>query len=259
MNKRLILITTLFFLLSLVVPIGLNAEEEEKPSPTVSRDKIEGLREEIEKKVQEKLDDIVSQQEKKGWIGTITEVTATGFEMEVDEETRTVTLNDEASVIGEDRQEIEFDDLAIEDRVIAMGYKQIDGTLDGRRIVIVEEKEQRVRQSVFGTVTEMAEQDEIMLVKNGSEKYELIFDEDSVLEQRTNGETEEIDYEDLTADQKVAAVVSSTDGNTATYTVEKLLVVSSPEPTEEPAATETEPEATDSGTTSSETGTTAAE
>ena len=255
----------MFFLLSLIAPMKWDAEEKTSPSPTVSRDKIEGLREEIEKKVQEKLDDIVSQQEKRGWIGIITEVTATGFKIEVNEEARTVTLSDEATVIDQNRQEIEFDDLAAEDRVIAMGYEQIDGTLDGRRIVIVDEKEPRVRQSIFGTVTETAEQDEIMLVKNGSEKYELIFDENSVLEQRTNGETKEIEYEDLTADQKVAAVVSPTDGNTATYTVEKLLVVSSPEPAQEPEAetgttsTETGSTASESGTTASETGTTATE
>lgn len=236
MNKKIFSIIVLGTCLALFVPLHLKAQEAET-SPTVDPEDVKGIREEVEKKARDLLEDIVNKKEKRGWIGTITELSATGFKMQSNEETRTSTISDQATIINQNREQINFDELTTNQRVIAMGYVQVDGTLDARRIVVIEEHEPREAKAIFGTITEKAAQDEIMLVKNSEESYELIFDQDSILEQRLDGETEEIEYDDLVAEQKVVAVISPTNGNTATYQVEKLLAITSPEPTEEPEST----------------------
>ncbi len=263
MNKKLFVIAFFLTPLALFIPYKLKAQESTATaSPTTDPDTIKGVREEIEKKVRDKLEEIVNKQTKVGWIGEVTDVSETGFKIEVDGENRTATFNEDAVIIDTDRQQLTFDDLEKGQRVIAMGYSQIDGTLDARRIVFTGKKEPRDRQAIFGTITEKAEQDEIMLVRNGQESYELILDNNSAIEMKTDGEITEIEYDELAVDQKIAAVISPTDGNTKTYEVEELLVISSPAQTEEATPTEseetgTEMEDTDTGTTATETGTTA--
>ncbi len=119
-----------------------------------------------------------------------------------------------------------------------MGYLQIDNTLDARRVVITEQSEQLTKTSIFGTVTEKAEQDQIMLVKNNEENYELVFGENPTIEIRQDGTTQKAEYKDLSTGQKIIAVISPIEGNTATYQVENLLAISSAEPTPEPETTE---------------------
>jgi hypothetical protein len=234
----IIIVLGLFF----VSPLSLTSNAQENATDTAETEMnfedVKGIREEVEKKVRDKIDEIVSKQEKRGWIGTITEITSTGFVIETDQETRTVTLNDEATIINRNRQQITFGDLEESQRVIAMGYLQIDNTLDARRVVIVEQKDKIQKMSIFGTITEKADQDQIMLVKNSEESYELVFGEDATIEIRQDNTTEEADYEDLSTEQKIIAVIVPIDGSTATYQVENLLAVSSPEPTPEPETTE---------------------
>ena len=260
MNKKILLVTLFLTLLALFIPYKLKAQESTSTaSPTTDPDTIKGVREEIEKKVRDKLEEIVNKQTKVGWIGKITQVSETGFKIEVDGESRTATFNEDAVIIDTDRQQITFDDLEEGQRVIAMGYSQIDGTLDARRIVFTSEKEPRNRQAIFGTITEKANQDEIMLVRNGQESYELILDNNSTIEMKSDDKITEIEYEDLTLDQKIAAVISPTDGNTETYQVEEMLVISGPTKSEEvsPTQAESETEMEETGTTAAETGTTA--
>lgn len=252
MNKKLFLTIGFATLLLFFLPISLKAEETElspTPAEEIDPDSVKGVREEVEKRVREKIDEIITKQEKRGWIGEITETSAIGFKIQVGEETRTVTINDEAAVINENRQSISFEDLEAGDWVIAMGYTQIDGSLDARRVVITSEKEPIEKISVFGTITEKAGQDEILLVRNNEESYELIFDNDSVINLRQDDQTEEIEYDDLAVDQKLVAVISPTAGSTATYQVEKMLVLTPPEEVEEEAEAETADTATESAET----------
>lgn len=239
MNKKLFLTIILGITVGFLIPLKLKAQETTPTASPTLDPKTKGVRDAVKEKIEEKLGEILSKQKKRGWIGIITDVSATGFKMKVNEETRTATLSDQATIINKNRQQIKFKDLAVDQRIIAMGYVQIDETLDARRIVLIGEREPRKTESIFGTIKEKAEQEKIVLVKNGEESYELIFDKNSVLEQRQDSETEEIDYEGLTVDQKLVAIISPTSGSTATYEVENLLIISSPEPTEEPETTET--------------------
>ncbi len=252
MNKKLFLIIGFATLVLFFLPISLQAEEADlSPTPTdeVDPDSVKGVREEVEKRVREKIDEIITRQEKRGWIGEITETSAIGFKIQVGEETRTVTINDEATIINENRQSINFEDLETGDWVIAMGYTQVDGSLDARRIVVTTEKDPLEKLSIYGIITEKAAQDEILLVRNNEESYELIFTNDSEINLQQGTEIEETEYNDLAVDQKVVAVISPTAGAGATYQVENMLVLRSPEEVQEKAEAETAETATETAET----------
>ncbi len=254
MNKKFFLIISLTAASIFFLPFRSQAQETSTTSPTPTVDpKTKGVRDAVKDKIEEKIGEILNKEEKRGWIGTITETSATGFKINVNEDIRTTVLNDEAVIINQNRQKIDFQDLETNQRAIVMGYVQVDGSLDARRIVLVGEKEPRERQSFFGTITEKAAQDEIILIKNGEESYELIFDQNSTMKKRQDSETGEIEYQDLATNQKIVVITSPTNGNTATYKVEELLVISSPEAAEEESESESESEAaTESGQTAPE-------
>ncbi len=239
MINKLFLIIIFGLAAAFSLPFNLNAQT---PTPAVAGEKIEDIRKQIEESVKTKLDEIINKQERRGWVGKITQVNTIGFEIETNGEDRSVTLNDQAVIINQNRQTISLENLEIGQRVIAMGEVQIDGSLDAKRVVITNEKEDDNRQPIFGEISETAAQDEIILVKNTDQSYELIFNEKSTLKQRLNGEIEEIEYQDLVPEQKIAAVISPTDGNTATYQVDELLVITPLEPTPTPSSDQPEKE-----------------
>lgn len=239
MTKKLFLIIISTTTLAFFVPLNLKAQT---PSPEVAGEKIDEIRKQVEESVKTKLDEIINKQERRGWVGKISEVNAIGFQIETNGEVRSVTLNDQAVIINQNRQTITLENLETGQRVIAMGEAQIDGSLDAKRVVITGEQEADNRQPIFGEIAETAAQDQIILVKNKDQSYELIFDENSLLKQRFNSEIEEINYRDLTSNQKIVAVISPLEGNTATYRVNELLVITLPESTPAPSPDQPEEE-----------------
>lgn len=231
MNKKILSVIIVVTAIGLLVPINLLKAETSEP--TSEEDKTQLILDEVRNHVKEKtLGEAVNDQIKLGWIGRITEISSIGFEIQPDdenEEVRPIILSDEATIINQNRQTINFSDLEVNNRVIAMGYKQIDNSLDCRRVIITDQPEPIQRQSIFGSIIEKAEQEEILLIRNNDQSYELIFNDDSVIRIHQNNQIEEIKYADLTVNQKIVGVISPTDGSTETFKVEIMLVISSPQ------------------------------
>jgi len=227
-KQKLFFILALVFLLFAPMVIALEDEAEEG---TVSGEKIEDIRKEIQKKVEEKLSQITEETEKRAWIGIITEITETSLKIKArdGEEERTITLSDEVEIIGPERQEIDLEDLEQDQRIIAMGYLQIDTTLEAKRIAIVSELEERERMVVFGTINNKSEEDEIISISNSQEngeEYEIVLTSKTIIRQKIDEEVEEIEYEDLEMDQKIVAVLIPTESNGSTFNARLVFVLS---------------------------------
>ncbi len=218
--------------------ISLKIKAQTSPSPTPN-EKIQGVRDKVQEKVQEKIESIVTEDQKKGWAGTITSVNNTNFEISQGEQSRTVTLNEEIKIINQNREEISFEDLEEEQYVLAMGYEKIDNTLNARRIVVSEAYQPRKKTSVHGKIVNKANGEEIILIQNSEQEYELIFDSDTEINQRTESDIEEIDYQNLTTDQEIIAVIEPADGETNSFNAIEILVIT---PRESPSPTEAETE-----------------
>ncbi len=232
--KKTIILLTITLLTSFLVKANINAQTDQA-SPTPD-EKIQGIRDQVEEKVQEKVENIVTEDEKKSWAGTIASTNDSNFELTTGRQTRTVTLDDEVKIINQNRQEITFQDLEIDQYVLAMGYEKIDASLSARRIVITDPYEAYDKISIHGVIVNKANGDKIILVQNQEKEYELIFDSDTEIKQKTESDIEEIDYEDLTTDQEVIAVIEPANGETNSFNAIEILVTTiqeSPTPTEE--------------------------
>jgi len=247
MKRKIFLITILIALFFAPLIIAQETGEES----TISGEKIEDIRKEIQKKVEEKLSQITDNVKKRAWIGEIEEKTETNLKLKSrDGETRTVTISDEVKVINNKRKEIKFEDLKTGQRIIAMGYLQVDTSLEAKRIVIIPETKERERRVVFGTINNKSEEDEIISItsnNNGEEnkEYEIILTTKTVLKEKTENKIKEINkfvsskinYQDLKTDQRVIAVLIPTSGNGSTFNAKLIFVLT---PISSKASNETE-------------------
>ena len=229
MKKTLIyLLIACFCLLSL--PIWVKAQEATDDITSAVKaeaDNIEQLREEIQKQVQEKLDSIINEEKKVGWIGQITKKAETGFTISFNGAERTITLGSEITIIGSSRQETTFDNLAEEDNVLVLGYLQIDGSLDARRIIVSADFEPNETKAVFGKINDKSAETNVLLAscKDGSE-YEVIISKTTSLRKRDGDKKIKISYEDIEPGQNMIAIIKPSESNGSTYNAVEIIVLS---------------------------------
>lgn len=230
--KKIIVLLTTIIVSAFLIRVNINAQSKTTPTPDPT--KTEQVRGKVEELVREKLENVVTEDQKKGWTGTISSLNETNFELTSGEQTRTVSLNEEVKIINQDRQEITFQDLEKDQYVLAMGYEKIDGTLNARRIVVTNPYEPREGISIHGTIVNKANGEKIVLVQNQEKEYELILDSDTEINQKKDSEIEEIEYEDLTTDLEIIAIIEPANGETNSFKASEILVTTkeSPTPTE---------------------------
>jgi len=230
--KRKVLLTAIVLISLFFIPISrfsgkiTTAQENEEEAATISGEKIEEIRKEIQKRVEEKLNQIADQVQKRAWIGTVEEKGETSLKLKSrDEEIRTISISEDVKVINKNRKEIGFDNLETGQRIIAMGYLQADATLEAKRIVVIPEPKKRERKAVFGMINNKSEEEEIISVAgNNEENYEIVLTQKTVLRKKAKGEMEKIKYQDLEAGQKIIAVLTPTEGNGSTFNAKLILV-----------------------------------
>lgn len=233
--KKVLFLITIIILSSFLIKIKAQTTPTTTLSPT-SSEKIQGIRDKVEEKVQEEISKMITENQKKSWTGTISSINKTSFTLKSDSKERTIGLSEEVKIINQKRQEITFQDLKQDQYILAMGYEKIDNTLSAGRIVVTDPYQENNKESIHGTIVNKANGEKIILVQNSNQEYELILDNNTGLNQKTSkDEIQDIEYEDLNTDQKVIAVIKPANGETNSYNALEILVTTikqSPSPTE---------------------------
>ncbi|MBU2592108.1 MAG: hypothetical protein ABH867_03390 [Patescibacteria group bacterium] len=211
------------------------ASEQDPTDSAITQEKQEEIIEEVQKKVKEKLDAILVSRNKKGWIGVVGEKGELSFEIESNGQNRTVTIASDVVIIDQNRKTIDFENLKSGERVVAMGYEQVDGTLEAKRIVSVPEPEERKTEVFFGLITDKSEESEIISIGGAEGKeYELILTAKTIVQRKADLKNTKLKYEDIKPDQKIIAVATPARSNGSTFNVSRILIISKT-PTEEPS------------------------
>lgn len=144
----LILLGSLFtFHFSLITPQALAQDESTSSS----------IRDLVREKVKEKLDTLTALQPQ-AVIGTTQKISDRSLEIKtVDEKIQLVATSDETKIFritkGK-RSEIKFADLALDENIIAMGYKNSQSVLEGKRIITSDEPPLgNNKQTAYGKVS----------------------------------------------------------------------------------------------------------
>lgn len=103
----------------------------------VNLDEIQKIRQAVQDKVKEKLQEIVnSQNKKKGLVGSITTVDNATITINLHDSEKIIITDDSTVIIDINRKRIDTSKLKVGQSILAMGYENQEGALMAKRIVV---------------------------------------------------------------------------------------------------------------------------
>ncbi len=221
--KKLISFLLIFFLFNLL-PLEALAQIEDEPLPSPD-DEV------IKQKVEERIEKVVSdadEEKKQALVGELKSVANTTLTVETSLGDKQAKVAEGATILDEDREEIEIEDLEIGSKMIAMGYIDNQGVIEAKRIVVVEDFQTPASEAVFGNVTDISGEEEILTIKNPNDQaiYAVEMDVDVEITQTVEEEMETIDFEDINEGDSLV-VVGESEENAEKMITAKLIHVAS--------------------------------
>lgn len=104
------------------------------PTPTTSVD--ENVKE-IRDAIKEKVNEIKDKVEKKAYIGIISQITDSTLTLNNDKGKQRVRLTEETIIVGTSKKEIKQNELAVDNKVIALGTVSENEILEAKRVIVV--------------------------------------------------------------------------------------------------------------------------
>lgn len=223
MMKKIILLVIFIIAVINIPSLSTFAQEEmDDSTESAQTEEINSIRE----KVQEKIEQVRSNP--KAYLGTVTDITEETIQIKGGaEEILQISVDEENTNfvnIGKKTTTVNFEDVAIGDYIVAMGFENGNGVLEAKRVLITPPIEPVARTILLGKVTEI-DGKTLYLTDGEQEEYILEFP------RRWKGpETKEFE-ESMT----VIAVFESDEDELTIRTIE---IISEPEASPTPEETE---------------------
>lgn len=195
-----------------------SAQPTQSASSSASIDeKVKEIRDSLKEKAKEELNKIKEKIEKKAYVGTIEEVTDLTLTLKNFRGKQRVQLSENTEIIGANKKEIKVTDLAVDDKVIAMGTVSDNEVLEASRVVVVPLPKVAPAKKIvlFGSITQINSQASTIAINaSGQEKLLKVTAETNLT---SLPKSTSIKLKDLTTGQKVIVIYpESTSGKTPT-------------------------------------------
>lgn len=207
-------------LLSILVFLLLNSQSiiaygQEIPTPAQQNgnelgDKVKEIRDAVKEKVREKIDEVKKGQ-KKAFVGEITTINEIVISLETHNGSSQIQIAADAILLGISRNQIDAEDLATGDFVIAMGFLDENSVLQTSRLLVIEKPEPISRQAVFGIVSDISQTGNVLTVKNPKTGaiYTVEADNKTTITKKIDNEMAETDFDLIEVDDRLVAVGDS--------------------------------------------------
>jgi len=233
MNKKIIKLLTIFFALSIFIPFLTNIviAQDQEATPTAEAtnndEKVQEIREEVQKKVQGILEEN-KLGDKKGYSGPIISIEDLTLTLETNEGKKEVEVATDAAIIGQSGKDIEAEDLKKNLFVIVMGYIDEQAQLKVSRLVVQEKPKPSSKEAIRGKITDISTEEQILTVKN--EKEDLIFtieiDEDTSISRKDeNGKKSKAKFSDLEKNDRIFVIGEPTENEHKIITASIVLSI----------------------------------
>ncbi len=165
------------------------------------------IRDEIQKKVEEKVKGIINEKKKKGWVGIVKSKDEVSLKLETTQgEEREVLIDPETTVISSKRKKISLNKIVVGKKLLAMGYLNGENILLGKRIISLEKEEPVNHFASFGTVSDRSISQKIITLTPSANKDQAL---EIVIINKTkisSFEKDDLGYDDLVPGSKVAII-----------------------------------------------------
>ncbi|OGY09115.1 MAG: hypothetical protein A2700_02890 [Candidatus Blackburnbacteria bacterium RIFCSPHIGHO2_01_FULL_44_64] len=200
---RLVIVVVLAVILSLIayrLSPPANAQEDATPS----------VRDLVREKVKEKLDTLTKKPT--GVVGTLQQITDKTLEIKtISNKIQLVSTDEETKflqVIKGKSKEIKFEELSLDQYIVAMGYKNGKDVIEVKRIVIYDQSPIGiVRNSFFGKVTK-AEKNSLTFetLNKESQTVKTTSKTTTTAKDKKSGEQITLQFSDIKADDRIIAI-----------------------------------------------------
>jgi len=193
--------------------------QEETPSPALPEEpkteeiqlkddsRIQEIKETIRQKVEEKLDQAISEQKKVGWLGIIKMIDSSTITLESSEgNERQVLFSDETIVVTQKSQKLKIEDLTEGKKIVALGFQESESIADAKRIILVSEDSESNKLPLLGTISDKSQVEDLIVVTPLRNKDQALEITVSTKAQIVDQEGKELNYDSLKKGQKVALV-----------------------------------------------------
>jgi len=181
--------------------IGLADEEETTSTPSaeeINNNLKERLKERSQDEIEAEVEAKIKEKLLQGYVGKITSIKESVVTIEDDHESIQVTLEDDTKIV-KNGKEIEVSTLAIEDKIIVMGYQKEENVLTARRIVATKDSEiDSTRTAFFGQVIQVTLKTKLFTLSTPQGEKEIL-----------NPKKSTLDLEDLEINQALFVIVET--------------------------------------------------
>ncbi|MFH1864167.1 MAG: hypothetical protein ABIJ85_04655 [bacterium] len=205
-------------------------EEKASPTPT-SQSASEGS--EVRQKVIEKVEKALNNP--KAYLGVVTDISTNTLQIKNSSGEIQQMSVQEGSVIvkvGKESKEVKFTDVAIGDFVVGMGYKNGNGILEVKRILITDPLKEFSTKTVLGRVSAIDKKTIAILPLTQEGEFRAAISTDTYISTYKNGKITKTGISNLSKDDLVIIVAEEN----KVLTARTILVVNEPEPSTEPSS-----------------------
>ncbi|MFZ5366263.1 MAG: hypothetical protein ACOZBZ_03120 [Patescibacteria group bacterium] len=187
-------------------------------SPTPESTTPGQVRQEIKERVQERIEQIQEQFKKRAFWGTLKEISNSTLVLETPRGERRVKTDKETKFFGPGRKEIKFADLEIGNFIIALGFWQENGTLQGKRVIALTKtpKPAIKRHAVYGKVADISEEEKVLSLVHPTKSgitFEVKITDQTIITKKVEGppagearKIKKVNFEAIEIGDRVVAV-----------------------------------------------------
>ncbi len=224
-----------------------SAEEVSTESAKEDEEKVkdirDALKEKVKEKVEEKIEEVKTRANKKGFFGELKEIAENILTVEALSGERLAKVDEDTEIVLFDKgkkETIKFEDLALGNFAIVMGYATQNGTVEAKRIVVTKKAPESTRREALFGIIQSIDKTSIILKNPNDETHQIKTDKKTEIEKKTNDKFEDIEVDNLSKGDTiiVAGQPSKADEKILVATKIRVLLSKEPEKEEEEEKTE---------------------
>lgn len=194
------------------------------PTPTSSV-----TQEDIKEKVQARIEEINDKAKKRAFWGTLKEINGTTLIISGPRGDKRIKTDETTVFVDSAKKTIKISDLEIGNFLIAMGFWKENGTLEGKRIIVLKTapKPAIKRNAISGKVNEIIKDEKILSLTTGKDNQntlEVQFNSKTVITKKVDGKIKKVTFDAISVGDRIVIVATKvTEGNGYTAKIAHII------------------------------------
>jgi len=224
------LVIIFLFLISATNSLAVSNEVATPAADKNNLQDIQKIREVVQQKVKEKLQQIGDDSEKKdtnspkSFVGTITQINGTQITIDYKNSPKSLSVDDTTVFIDAKKNKTQLDKIKVGQDVLAMGYLNSDDTLTVKRLIISDLKTiTNNNQVIIGKIVDISKSSPIFVLipsKNKNNQFQIKTDTTTTVFNKSNTKS---DIKNLVSGDKVIVVITPDQKIAKTFSALKII------------------------------------